>query len=322
MQSIAERYRTFAWVEAHGVSARYEALADLVADTPEALAFLSELPVEKQQPNLFFAALRQTTGLPRTGRQLRDQLALRGNAVRQVMLTRTTQTNEPGRCAVLVPVMARLGGPLALLEVGASAGLCLLPDRYGYAYGSHRIAPGEAGSPRAPEFPCETRGGIPLPAAVPEIVWRAGIDLNPLDVRLPEDRAWLRALVWPDQPDRAERLDDALLVAARNPPRVLKGDLLTDLSPVVASAPSAARLVIFHTAVLAYISDVALRRDYAERMADLDAVWICNESPNVFPEWAERAPPSPGPDWFLLAVDGEPVAWTKPHGQAIYWFGR
>ena len=63
------------------------------------------------------------------------------DALRAVMLERSTQTNEPGRCAALLPVLAGLPEPLALLEVGASAGLCLLPDFYGYDYGRTILAP-------------------------------------------------------------------------------------------------------------------------------------------------------------------------------------
>ena len=78
------------------------------------------------------------------------------DAVRGVMLARRTQTNEAGRCAALLPVLARLPQPLALLEVGAAAGLCLLPDRYGYDYGERRLP---APSPDAPVFPCRASAG-------------------------------------------------------------------------------------------------------------------------------------------------------------------
>ncbi len=97
--------------------------------------FLATLPDEKRQPNLLFAALRHVCGTPRDWPTFRALLREHASAVRATMLTRRTQTNEAGRCATLLPVLARLPQPLALLEVGASAGLCLLPDRYGYDYG-------------------------------------------------------------------------------------------------------------------------------------------------------------------------------------------
>ena len=133
---------------------------------------------------------------------------------------------RPGRCATLLPVLARLPQPLALLEVGASAGLCLLPDRYGYDYGHRQLAPA---SPDAPVFPCRANPATPLPVAHPRVVWRLGLDLHPVDVADAAHRAWLETLVWPEQSDRLHRLRGALAVARRDPPRVAQGDLLTDL---------------------------------------------------------------------------------------------
>src|SRR6202041_2593254 len=99
-------------------------------------------------------------------------------AVEAQMRTRATQTNEAGRCAILLPVLAALPQPLALLDVGTSAGLYLYPDKYSYRYGGHRIG---AGGPLLDG----AATGIPLPAGLPEVVWRAGLDLNPLDVTDP-----------------------------------------------------------------------------------------------------------------------------------------
>ena len=53
------------------------------------------------------------------------------------MKTRRTQTNEVGRCAAILPALPR--GRLALLEVGASAGLCLLMDEFFYDYGVQHV---------------------------------------------------------------------------------------------------------------------------------------------------------------------------------------
>ena len=106
------------------------------------------------------------------------------------------QTNEVRRCCYLLPAVtlaARLAAPapLALIEAGASAGLNLGLDGYAYDYGTGTIT----GDPRSPlTLHCELRGGTPPPLALPapDIAWRAGIDLSPLD---PDDAAWLRALV-------------------------------------------------------------------------------------------------------------------------------
>ena len=134
-------YRRFAEREARGRSPLYEVLARGVADDPAVLRFLKTLPDAKQQPNLLFAAVRFLSGTPAGWEEFRAAVLDNADAVRAIMLERSTQTNEPGRCAVLLPVMALLPQPLALIEVGASAGLCLLPDRYGYDYGGRRVRP-------------------------------------------------------------------------------------------------------------------------------------------------------------------------------------
>ena len=147
----------FASNEAHGASEVYEALAIAVANSGDLLEFIATFPVEKRQPNLFLAAVRHVCGIPRNANDLRQFVRTFGAQIREVMLSHTTQTNEPARCAVLLPLLAQLPQPLALLEVGASAGLCLLVEHYGYDYGSVRLDPAVAGDGGAPVFSCRSR---------------------------------------------------------------------------------------------------------------------------------------------------------------------
>ncbi len=137
MDRIADRYLRFAKVEAAGRSPLYEQWALHVANSLDALAFLQGLPVDKQQPNLLFAAFRHIVGVPTSPAEFDAGLAQHDAAIRALMLTRSTQTNEPGRCAVLLPALASVRGKIALIEVGASAGLCLLMDKYGYDWGDN-----------------------------------------------------------------------------------------------------------------------------------------------------------------------------------------
>jgi hypothetical protein len=224
---------------------------------------------------------------------------------------RATQTNEAGRCAVLLPVLAALPPPLALLEVGASAGLCLYPDRYAYRYGDHVVGSGE------PVLECAAVGVTP-PAHVPEVVWRAGLDLNPLDVTNPADVAWLDALIWPEHAHRRSRLRAAAAIAAAEPPLLVRGDLVDDLRALAAKAPEGATLVVFHTSVLFYVP--APRREiFAEVVRGLPGHWIANEVPGLLLYETLPKPPSDALH-NVLALDGKPLAWTQPHGQSITWF--
>jgi hypothetical protein len=317
LQHISDRYATFAVDEAKGASEIYESLALAIAASPELLAFIAGLPADRRQPNLFLAAVRQVNGVPEDPNHLIGAVRAYHSRIRSVMLSRTTQTNEPARCSVLLPLLARLPQPLALIEIGASAGLCLLPDRYGYDYGTRRIEPAAAG---APVFPCKVTGAVPLPARVPRIVWRLGLDLNPLDLRSENEVRWLETLVWPGQEARAQRLRAAIDVGRPDPPTIVKGDLLTDLAPLMVAAPKDATLVVYHTAVLAYVTSGEQRDLFAGTMRRSDAVWISNEAPGVFPSYAKTAPRAPSRGRFLMMLDGTPVAWTGPHGQSIDWF--
>jgi hypothetical protein len=311
--STAENYRVFAR-EAHGRSPAYEALAYSVADDAAVLSFLSTLPEGKRQPNLLFAAARYLLHRPPGIGELRALVGRDGGELASLMLARRTQTNEPARCATLLPALARLPGPLALIEVGASAGLTLLVDRYSYDYAGHLIAGSDA---EAPTLRCVPRGPVPLPARLPFIAWRAGLDLNPLDVTSDDDVRWLSCLVWPGEGDRAQRLARAIASARRDPPPVYRGDLVTDLAALAARAPAEATLVVYHSAVLAYVAREDRAR-FAETVRGLGAVWLSQEAPGVVPGVAVAAD-QVGP--FVLARDGRtPLAFAEGHGAWLRWF--
>jgi hypothetical protein len=308
----AENYRAFA-VEARGRSPLYEELALAVAGDARLLEFLTALPTAKRQPNLLFAAARYLLGEPPDVAALRALVSDRSDDLAGTMLARRTQTNEPARCATLLPAFAMLPQPLAIVEVGASAGLTLLADKYSYDYSGHEVA---GTDPRAPVLACQPRGPVPLPARVPEVAWRAGLDLNPLDVTSDDDVRWLECLVWPGETGRQERLAAAIETARRDPPPLYRGDLLTDLPDLVRRAPRDATVVIYHSAVLGYVRR-AERAEFARTVGGLGAVWLSNEGPGVLPG---TAIPGCDPHGFVLAKDGtEPIALTESHGTWIEW---
>jgi hypothetical protein len=319
LADLSARYTRFAEIEAHGRSPSSEMLARGISGDQEVLDFLMTLPDEKRQPNLLLAAMRHLFGASPNWTDFRRTLLVNPDPVRSIMLAQSTQTNEPARCATLLPVLARLPQPVALIEVGASAGLCLLPDFYGYKYADTLIRPANIET-EPPVFTCAVSEATPVPTAMPKIVWRAGLDLNPLDAADPAQAAWLEALVWPERTDRLAHLRAALQIAVTRRPRVVKGDLLGDgLVQLCREAPKSATLVIFHTAVLAYVTNQADRQEFADQVKQLCQYWVSNEAPGVFPAAARRAGARGAPGRFLMSVNGDPVAWTDPHGAALEW---
>jgi hypothetical protein len=261
----------------------------------------------------------------------------------QVIATRTTQTNEVGRCSALLPGLCHIASlydwdvPLSLLDLGTSAGLNLLFDDYAYTYRSAsddgvRTA-GTVGS--AVSIECSARGGVSsLPELrLPAMGERVGLDLSPLDPFSDDAVLWLLACQWPDNPARFGRLRSALsnVRASDNPPRLEQGDMVSDLPRVAASITGRSPLVVFHSWVAAYLDQDQQRTLVAEVHA-LGAArpvhHLYCETPFETP--GLPTPPSPvpreGPDLATALVhigpSGDPqrLADTHPHGSWIRWW--
>lgn len=323
---VVEQYADFADY-ARNDSPCFEEWARGVAGDPEAVAGIGTLPAIKQQPNLVFAAARwHGVPTPAPYPPLRD--ALLGDqglgadgAIRATILARATQTNEVGRLAMLLPAFALLAGdrPVALVEVGASAGLCLYPDRYSYAWsGDGGLV--ELGS--GPRLSAAVTGPVPFPSSVPQVAWRGGVDLNPLDVGDAEDMDWLETLIWPEHDDRRALLRAAVRVAAVDPPDLVRGDLFDALPGLIERAAEHGPVVVFHSAVAAYLEpedrvrfDATLRDLVAQRRCH----WVSNEARRVLPDVAATWPEPAPSGRFVLGIDGQARAWTQGHGRSMTW---
>ena len=313
----AERYLRFAAEEARHSSPTYEQLANFVANDTATLALLNNLPTAQRQPNLLFGAVRLLSGkVPEVG-ELSALVQQQASSLTALMLNRRTQTNEPGRTATLLPLLSQIPGPIALVEVGASAGLCLLPDHYAFQYNACDIISPKS-LQQAPLFKCTANAATPIPNELPEICWRRGIDINPLDPTNQDDMQWLETLIWPEHTSRLENFKKAVNIAARIKPRVDAGDLLIELKATIAHAPAGATLVIFHSAVLSYLSADA-RLQFRNLIEDINCIWISNEDHRLLPDITEKTTRCLSPDKFLLSMNGQPIAETGPHGQTIDW---
>jgi hypothetical protein len=167
-----------------------------------------------------------------------------------IAVRRKTRTIETARCAVLYPAIAeaarRVGAEaVGLIDVGSSAGLDLQVDRVGISY-SNGQALGDLSSPV--QLSSSVVGDRPLPArAMPEVVARIGLDIDPIDLTDADDARWLRACLPPDQPEEKEKLEAAIAVAQTTPPRLLRGHPLDLLPDAIGRVPAHALPVVTTT---------------------------------------------------------------------------
>lgn len=276
LDALADRFRRFATTEVEETSPLYHALALAVAGDRDLLRLAAAVQPGQPPANMllgavhllllrtpdhelaaFFPDLVAAPGAPAAAvPAFRDFCAAHAGEIAAVLRSRLVQTNELRRCAYLLPAFSYVAGkvqaPLALVEVGASAGLNLLFDRYAYRYqlGDVALGAGDPASPVTIDTSCTVRAGAVLPLGIPAIARRVGIDLNPVDLADDDAYGWLRALIWPEHTDRATRLMAARRLWLREPPRLVRGDAVAQLPAVLDALPDEAAPVILHTHVL------------------------------------------------------------------------
>ena len=185
-------------------------------------------------------------------------------------------------------------GPLHVIEVGASAGLNLRFDRYGYRLGGPRYGPAgkQYGDPGSPvQLTAEVYGPAALPDLdrLPAIGRVQGVDLNPVDATDPDAREWLEALVWPENRAQRELLGRALAEVAADPPPITAGDAVDVLPRAAAGLPAGEPRLVFHAATRIHVP--------ADRRPAFDA--------------AIEAAGATGPLW-RLSVEGAPQPDPRP----------
>lgn len=319
-ERAADWFRRFADAEGRE-SPRYRDWALGIAGDDELLAKIVRLPLAKRQPVLVLTCAR-VAGVP-----LRPYGAVRGDFIASwariagLAKSRATQTNDPRRCSPLLAALNRIRGPIALIEVGASAGLTLIPDQYSFEW----TAPGRRlrADPKAGAsdvvVTADVRGWGANPPAIPSIVYREGIDLNPLDVTDPGDREWLEALVWPEQNERRALVSGASAIVAHVLPRITRGDAVDEIRAAVARARRAApraTVVIWSPAVLVYL-DPSRRAEF-ERYCRRAAVrWVSLDGRRVLDGLSAKADALGLLGDYILTLDGEPIAECDPLGRAM-----
>jgi hypothetical protein len=354
---LAGIFRWLAEVEFPGYSPLYEHLALRIADEPWIPALISRHNRSSFAAVLFLDCVRELTlddpDLPLARRY--DEIVAGADPLtpdpwplfRQVVVahqaelatllaTRAIQTNEVGRSAALFPafeaVSRRFARPLALIEIGCSAGLNLYFDRFHIDYGTAGSV-GPADSPV--HLSCALHGSLrpPLPARAPGVASRLGIDINPVDVTDPIATRWLEACIWPDVPHRLERLRAAIALVRLDPPEVRRGNAVELVAEAILAVPDDAVACLDSTWVLAYLSDderADLHRLLDELGADRSIAYVTAEYPGNVPWLPESPRPSEVSDhtaptllglglWDHGRTDHRCLAWMPPHGQWLEW---
>ena len=169
--------------------------------------------------------------------------------------SRTTNTNEVGRSALLHPgfcyLHAQAPAPLALIEIGPSAGLNMLWDHYGVRYWRGGVEVLAIAPDAGLVVDCELRGArLPVCGPTPKVAQRLGLELNPNDLEDQRNRDWLCALVWPEHVERLNRLKAAISLRRKMHLDIVQGDALETLMGAIAATPPSATVCIYHTVAL------------------------------------------------------------------------
>jgi hypothetical protein len=339
IELLSQRFRTFGLEEANEYSPLYREICLGVAEDPDILALAAVARRGQPAPNLLLGAVHylllngsdhplrrfygSLTGTPSASDaaypEFRSFCLEHRSELTALLETRLVQTNEVGRSLCLFPAFATAaerggGGPIALVEIGASAGLNLLFDRFGYSYGAD-VHPGVIDSPVQLKTEVVGKGEPPV-QTVPAVGCRTGIDLNPVDVRDEDQALWLRALVWPEHRERMRLLGAAIELARQDPPPLIAGDAVELLPEVLLNVPPELTLCVFHSFVLHQVPAEARQRlfDYLLVLGRTRPLYFVSMA-GVAGTRAEIALMEPrGDDWHTTLL-----ARSHAHGHWLEW---
>jgi hypothetical protein len=300
---LSESFLTFAATQCAGYSTLYERLAIEIARDESLLELVRSAPPSQRRPTLLFAAVHELVvqkrqhplaayyasvvspvadGDPLPAFQsfcsvYRKQILAR-------MSTGATQTNDVRRSAALAiglhHAQERVTKPLVLVELGASAGLLLLFDRYRMRVGGRVVGP-EASLVEVSVDADELAEAL-APLTMPIVADRVGVDVAPVDLGDVSQVRWLEAFVWPEAQGDLDRLKAATAIAQRHPPRVIQGDAVTILPAILESISETCVPVVFHSTLFTYL-DAVQRQSIAQCMeafgSQRDVWWLPLEAP-------------------------------------------
>lgn len=231
------------------------------------------------------------------------------------------QTNEAGRSANFIAAMLWLAeqglpGRFECLEIGSSAGINLMMDRYSYDLGGVRVGPDDA----VMHFQPEWRGASP-PSHDIEIVSAKGCDVAPIDLTDSDQALRLKAYIWPEHTVRFERMDAAIRAAGEKRPDVVQMSAADFVEQqLVRPQDSGTTRVLIHSIVWQYVPadqqarvTAAMEAAGARATADRPLAWVSVEADRTVHRHKLTVQYWPGGD------GGVQLTWSHPHGADIEW---
>ncbi|MBF0841925.1 MULTISPECIES: DUF2332 domain-containing protein [Mammaliicoccus] len=263
---INEKFIQFADVECKNSSEIYRKLSYYIAQDKDLIEICNYAPINQPIPNLFLGSVNylllkgydnnlydeyyvnETSDLIRKFKEFCIKNKIE---IIKIMNNKLVQTNEVRRSSYIFPILCYINDKrkINLLEIGCSAGLQLLADKYRYKYD---VYPGYKGN---------LTSDLTISSAITkgefgsyideqmDIGKRIGIDLNTIDFTKDEEFLWLKALIWPEHNDRRILLEKARDTVINESLKLKEGNALEILIEEVKKIPTDENLLIFHTHV-------------------------------------------------------------------------
>ncbi|MFZ3578667.1 DUF2332 domain-containing protein [Virgibacillus sp. DJP39] len=333
---LSLRFKNFAENECRGSSKLYEFLSLSISDDDQILELCAEAQDGQPVPNLLFGAVHYLLlngkehilkeyypSITRNPRKIKEAFfhfksfcEIYKNEIVVILKNKLVQTNEVRRCAYLYPIFCYIYGrvekPLSLVEIGTSAGLQLLWDKYSYSYGTNETY-GDTYS--NVHITSEIRGDkIPLFLQQnPPIASKIGLDIHTNDLRNSEDYLWLKGLIWPEHQERLDLFESAVKMMRENPVELVEGDGVALLTNVVKKLPKGTAICIFHTHVANQMPEES-RYELVEKIKEIGST---NDVFHIYNNMWDR---NLHLDYYIKGVEHRGIIGeTDGHGRWFEW---
>lgn len=333
---LSQKFTTFAEHECRGSSELYECLALEIAKDDELLELCTNARHEQPVPNLLFGAVQyllfkgnehklkefypsivvEAKPPNDSFEYFKEFCLINKKEIIHLLQTKLVQTNEVRRCAYLYPTFSfiyeKTKKPLALIEIGTSAGLQLLWDKYAYSYNADEVV---GNKHSRLHITSELKGDITpfLLSAPPPVSTRVGIDLNTVNVTDEEENLWLKSLIWPEHKERLIMFERAASYINECPIQLVEGDGVSLLRGFVENTPKDSTVCIFHT----HVANQMPLETQKLLLNDVESIGLKRDVFHIYNNIQDR---NLHLDYYLNGVEHkQTIAETDGHGRWFKW---